>query len=147
MRIRTVIELVATAVTLAITPQPKAPPPSYFEGSLSRYAPGVFEQVLDWRYTHGVPAGFNPWQAEYDGYVAVVDCRNVGRDAWLWITIEGVERAEPYHVYVSDCATPGTAAAEWMRKHRIAAEVDFEAWQRWGVVDGRGAWVKVVLGG
>ena len=32
-----------------------------------------------------------------------------------------------------------------MESERIAAEVDYQAWVDWGVVDGSGAWVVVEL--
>jgi hypothetical protein len=32
-----------------------------------------------------------------------------------------------------------------MEDNQIAAEIDFEAWQAWGIVDGRGAWVTIEL--
>ena len=142
-----VIDLIAAAILLAITPPPEPPPykppPSYFEGSLSRYDPGVMERVIDWRHTHGIPAGFDPYREDY-AYIAVIDCRNVGRSGWLTPTIDGVTY-EPRRVYVADCTSPGRPAAKWMYDEVIAAEVDFAAWIDWGIVDGEGAWVVVVL--
>lgn len=142
-----IIELLATAVLRALAPAPEpppyTPPPSYFEGSLSRYDPGVMEGVLHWRHTNGIPAGFDPY-GDYDGYIAVIDCRNVGRVGWLTPTIDGVTH-EPRRVYVADCTSPGRPAAVWMEENQIAAELDYEAWQAWGIVDGEGAWVVVEL--
>lgn len=72
-------QTIIAALLLAAQAKLPAPPPDYYEGSLSRYDPLVMEGVMDWRHSNGIPAGFNPHQPEYAGYVAVVDCRNVGR--------------------------------------------------------------------
>lgn len=122
--------------------------PSVFEGSLSWYDPGVFERVLEWRHSNGVPAGFNPWpvgREPCDGFIAVIGCENVGRTAVLWLTIDGVRLPEPKRVYVADCTSPGRPAAQWMTEHQIAAEVDWLAWEGWGIVDGEGAWVRIEI--
>lgn len=104
------------------------------------------ERVLEWRHSNGIPSGFNPWPAEpYDGFIAVIGCENVGRDALLWLTIDGRTLPEPKRVYVSDCTSPGRPAAEWMVSNRVAAEVDYAAWVAWGIRDGSGAWVVVEL--
>lgn len=138
-----------TAALVAMTTPTTAvsEPPDYYDGSLSRYAPGVMEGVMEWRHGHGIPGGFDPYRPEYAGFVAVVDCRNVGRAGWLWLTVEGERRPLPYRVYVADCASPGSAAADWMERERIAGEVDYAAWTDWGIVDGQGAWVEIVLDG
>jgi len=138
-------QTIIAALLLAAQPTNNQPPDAY-SGSLSRYAPNVMEDVVEWRHTNGIPDGFNPHQPEYDGFVAVVDCRNVGRTGWMTLTVEGVER-EPLRVYVADCASPGTAAAKWMADNQIAAELDYAAWVREGIVDGRGAWAEIVLDG
>jgi len=141
------IELMATvimtAVTLAPNPPARPAPPTQYEGSLSRYDPGVMESIMDWRHTNGIPAGFNPY-GDYNGFIAVLDCRNVGKVAWVTVTIEGVTY-EPKRVYVADCTSPGTSAARWMVSNSIAAELDYQAWVDWGIVDGRGAWVEIVI--
>jgi hypothetical protein len=101
------------------------------------------EQVIQWRHENGIPAGFDPF-GDYDGYIAVLDCRNVGRSGWLTPTIEGVT-GHPRRVLVADCASPGTAAARWMSDNNICCEVDYQGWVDWGIQDGRGAWVVVEL--
>lgn len=145
-----IIEMLVTAVLLALTPAPPppvyVPPPDYYEGSLSRYNPGIMESVIGWRLQHNVPRGFAPYATEYGGYVAVVDCRNVGRAGWLTLTIE--EETQPsIYIYVADCTSPGTAAANWMQNPDapIAAEIDYEAWVRNGIRDGEGAWAVLRL--
>lgn len=144
-----VIDTIAAIIMMALTPPPPEPPPyipppSHFEGSLSRYDPGVFERVLDWRHTHGIPAGFDPYREDYAGYIAVIGRENVGREGWLTLTVDGIE-VGTYRVYVSDYTSPGTPAAKWMYDELICCEVDFAAWQEWGVIDGEGAWAVVVL--
>lgn len=141
-----IIEWIAITIALATTPPtPTAPPPpSYFEGSLSRYDPGVMNRVIDWRYQNGIPEWFDPHREDYDGFVAVIDCRNVGRSGSMTVIIDGEERGT-FRVYVSDCASPGTRAARWMIKANVAAEIDYDTWKEWGIVDGRGAWVEIVL--
>lgn len=62
----------------------------------------------------------------------------------MTLTVEG-ERRDPLRVYVADCASPGTPAARWMADNQIAAELDYAAWVREGIVDGRGAWAEIVL--
>ena len=145
-----IIEAMVTAVILALAPAPPSspyqPPPNYYDGSLSRYDPGVMADVLHWRHSNGIPDGFDPYHPQYVGYIAVVDCRNVGREAWLTLTVEG-ETRQPVLVYVADCTSPGTPAAKWMIGHQIAAEIDYDAWVQLGIVDGRGAWAEVVLVG
>jgi hypothetical protein len=143
-----IIQMMVTAVMLAISqpadPTPIfTPPPDNYTGSLSRYDPQVMERVIEWRYEHNVPAGFDPWPT-YATYVAVVDCRNVGRSGWMTLTIEG-ETRPPERIYVTDCATPGTPAAEWMEREQIAAEIDYGSWVRFGIEDGKGAWAEIVL--
>lgn len=143
-----IIEAMATAVMLALTPAPPSityqPPPDYYDGSLSRYDPGVMADVLHWRHSNGIPDGFDPYHPQYVGYIAVVDCRNVGREAWLTLTIDYIQQP-PVLVYVADCASPGTPAAKWMARERIAAEIDYDAWVQLGIVDGRGAWARVAV--
>lgn len=146
-----IARLIILSLAMATTPPPEHPHvrPSTFEGSLSRYNPGVMEDVLAWRHENGIPAGFNPWPVggrPYDGFIAVIGCENVGKTALLWLTIDGVTLPDPKRVYIADCTSPGRPAAQWMVDHQIAAEVDYEAWNEWGIVDGRGAWVEVEIG-
>lgn len=143
------VRLVVVSVAMAGMMEP--PPvsrPLQFEGSLSRYDPGVMSRVLEWRHRNGIPAGFDPWpigREPYDGYIAVIGCEHVGKTAVMWVTIDGVRQEQPKQVYVADCTTPDAPAADWMRDYQIAAELDYAAWQAWGVVDGRGAWVEVTI--
>ena len=145
------VNLILAGAALAATPAhpaavaPVDPSPLRFEGSLSRYDPGVMESVLDWRHRNGIPDGFDPWGETYDGYIAVVGCQHVGEAAVLWLTVDGVRQVQPKRVYVADCTTPGRPAAVWMKEQQIAAEVDHAAWQAWGIEDGRGAWAVVEL--
>ena len=110
------------------------------EGSLSRYAPGVMPRVNEWRHDNGIPGGFNPYQ-DYDGYLALEDCSDVGKVATAHLIIDRVQSG-PYYFYISDC-TESPHTIEWMRRNRIAGELDYEAWQRLGIVDGRGAWLQI----
>lgn len=109
------------------------------EGSLSRYDPGVMERVLDWRHKHGIPAGFDPYGRNYDGYIAVADCDRVGDTAVLDLYISG-EYMGQKTVLISDCAgAPETV--QWMIDHRIVAEIGWQGWTDWGIEDGAGAWI------
>lgn len=140
--------LIAAALVMATPAEHPHERGSTFEGSLSRYDPGVFERVLDWRHTNGIPGNFDPYpidQPPYDGFIAVIGCENVGKVATLTLTIDGVTLPDRKRVLVSDCTSPGRPAAEWMTEHQIAAEVDYAAWVAWGVRDGEGAWVEVEI--
>lgn len=144
MIILTIIELVATAVTLVTTQPP--PPPNRFEGSLSRYAPQVMEETIVWRDENNNPPGFSPYREQYAAYLAVIGCWNVGRAGWLTITVEG-ETRPPVRALVTDCGSPGGSAAQWFDEDGICCEVDYAFWQREGIEDGRGAWAVLVLDG
>ena len=111
------------------------------EGSLSRYAPGVMPRVNEWRHDNGIPGGFNPYQ-DYDGYLALESCQDVGKVATAYLIIDRVQSG-PYTFYISDC-TESPHTIEWMQRNRIAGELDYEAWQRFGIVDGRGAWLQIL---
>lgn len=116
---------------------------SFTEGSLSRYDPGVMDRNLTWRHTNGIPSGFSPYQEKYEGHIAVADCKMVGKDAWLTVTIDRVEM-DPILVYISDCTnSPNTL--RWMRNGRIVAELDWETWDKLGIKDGSGAWGKLEI--
>ena len=121
------------------TPQ-LAQPDYLMQGSLSRYDAGVMERNNEWRHTNGVPGGFNP-HGEYDGYLALFDCDDVGKVVTALITIDRVQSG-PYRFYVADC-TESPYTKRWMLDNRIAGELDYEAWQRFGIVDGRGAWLQI----
>jgi len=132
---------IATALAMLILQanEPAPLPTAPTQGSLSRYAPGVMERTNEWRHKHGIPAGFDPYTG-YDGFVATGYCGDVGEVAIAYLTIEGVESG-PYRFYVSDCAS-NPATLGWMAREQIAGELDFETWQRLGIVDGRGAWME-----
>lgn len=112
------------------------------EGSLSRYDQGVMERVLEWRHTNGIPSGFDPYK-EYDGYIAVMDCSDVGKEAELTLTIN-YEKQHPIKVLISDC-TESEATKDWMVSNRIVAELDYDSWIANGIKDGEGAWAKLEI--
>lgn len=109
-----------------------------YEGSLSRYDSGVMERNLEWRHTNGYPAGFDPYGKKYDGYIAVMNCSDVGKEADLTVTIDGVAR-EPLFVLISDC-TESVDTMKWMVDNNISAELGWETWNSLGIQDGSGAW-------
>ncbi len=116
---------------------------SDYEGSISRYDSGVMERNLEWRHTNGYPAGFDPYSKDYDGYIAVMNCRDVGKEAELTLTVNGTT-LDPLHVLISDC-TEDVKTMKWMVDENITAELDWETWQRLGIQDGSGAWGKVEI--
>ena len=113
------------------------------EGSLSRYDPGVMEIVLEWRHTNGIPSGFDPYGKEYDGYIAVMNCSDVGKEAELTLTIN-YERQHPIKVLISDC-TESEATKDWMLSNGIVAELDYDSWVANGIKDGEGAWAELEI--
>lgn len=132
----TTINALLQILSILANPQPE------FSGSLSRYDPGVMGRVLEWRHETGYPAGFDPYQ-DYDGYIAVMWCEWVGHAADLDLYVDG-EFVGTKHVLISDCANPQHLhTLHWMATAGIAAEVDYAAWQAWGLEDGVGAWIDV----
>ena len=141
MRFVSLLLFLNLAVYLLLAPIASTPPVR--SGSLSRYDPGVMERVNEWRHTNGIPSGFDPYSVDYDGFIAVEGCVNVGKTATAYVTIERV-RTGPYSFYISDCAD-NPATVGWMHRNKIAAEIDYEAWVTLGIVDGKGAWVELTI--
>jgi hypothetical protein len=110
--------LIAAALTLFSPVQPDS-------GYVSKYAPGVFEQVIGVRIEHGY--GYVPpdWQS-YDGYWAGLDCAAVGSELW----------ARPGAGYpwerllYADCSGHQTTTDHFLRDN-ILGEVDYETFGRW----------------
>lgn len=106
-------------------------------GYASHYSPGVMEEVIGNRVVPG-----RTWQdlklplSITDGYIAVPDCRDIGEVWWL----RPIRQEEWESFLVGDCANPQDKAGEWMDKHRILAEVDYETAERWGSI---GQWLPI----
>lgn len=98
-------------------------------GTATRYAEGAMQPVVANRIMYGQ---IDPGQ-DHKGYVALLDCRHLGRLVWLEqdFRVDG-----PY--MVADCAATRDAArlvaAGW------AVDLSWEVAQDWGVIDhvGRG---------
>lgn len=88
----------------------------------SRYDAGVMAATIDARQAgltaYALPADID----HYDGYIAVRDCEDVGREAWIWFA--GVDRW--LHVLVTDCAVrdDSDGARSWMDDHGVLFEID-----------------------
>lgn len=80
------------------------------------------QEVVTNREIHGSP----------DGYIAVRDCEFIGMNIWL----RPLGQVEWERFVVADCSMPpGTDGAyEWMTRHRIVGEVDYNTAKRWGVI-------------
>jgi hypothetical protein len=96
-----------------------------WSGYTSRYAPGVFADVIAVKQLNGwgnlpeVVTGF-------DGYMALETCRYDGQVVWA--------RPGPGRHWESflvvDCSGSG-ATSEWMRRNNIVAEIDHDSFMRW----------------
>jgi hypothetical protein len=95
------------------------------DGYVSRYDPGVFEQVIQTRIAKGY--GFVPqdWR-EFDGYFAGLDCAAVGREVWARPGVG--HRWE--RLLIADCSGHASTTA-WFRRNGVVGEVDYETYTRW----------------
>jgi len=97
-------------------------------GWASQYAPGKIEQVINVRQTRSVRIKLPARLPKTDGFIAVLDCAEIGN---VWhLRPEGTKVFESF--LVVDCAGPG--AAGWMRRNNILVEVDFKTAVRWSTV-------------
>ena len=94
-------------------------------GYASAYAPGVFREVVNYRLDNQLWRNIPPSRWIYaDGYVATNDCAQVG------LMLELIDPAGEMHdVLVADCGGDD-GGAEWMTRHGIIAELDWELWQQ-----------------
>jgi len=109
-------------------------------GIASQYAPGVMGRVVQVRQTGlthaSLPVGLPP----VAGYVAVVDCGQIGEVVWLRPV--GATTWEPF--LVADCANPADGSDAWMTRNRILVEVDYNTAVRWHTV-GRGIAIEMMV--
>lgn len=117
-------------------------------GYTSRYNPGIFRQVIEWRISVGCDKpsprcyGYSPldWR-EYDGYMATLDCADVGKEVyarpgagWKW------ER-----FLIADCSGH-ESTTRWFNANGIVAEIDHASFMRWkaaGFHTGRGMPIEI----
>jgi hypothetical protein len=94
-------------------------------GYVSRYNPGVFQQVIRTRIEKGYGYVPDDWRS-YDGYLAVLDCGDVGDEVWA--------RPGPGHrwerMLIADCSGHASTTY-WFRVNGIVAEVDHATYMRW----------------
>lgn len=98
------------------------------QGTLSQYAPGVMQRVIHTRQAgltaHKLPADLSA----YDGFVAVEDCSQVGKEVYL-----RPKGGEWELFLIADCSGH-TATSQWMQRNNIIGEVDYETAVRWGTL-------------
>lgn len=89
-------------------------------GNASRYDVGVMQATIDARIEMGHLT--EAQVAAHDAYIAVEDCGDIGRSAWVWF-----EGADSWiHALVADCAVrdDSDGARSWMRDNAILFEID-----------------------
>ncbi len=96
----------------------------------SQYSPGVMTQVVYNRQNGHAWVSLPAELPHTDGYIAVVDCDQLG-EVW-WLRPVGAGDWESF--LVVDCAHPHKSGGAWMLRHNIGVEVDHETAQRWGTV-------------
>jgi hypothetical protein len=124
------------ALALLIAPEPTRA--DHLTGWASAYAPGVMDDVVRLRFRDDMWRHTPP----YDWYtaagaIATNNCRDVGRMATL-IDPAGRE----WRVLVADCGGDD-GGAEFMTRNNIAAELDWNLWQR--LVNRHGRPLKISL--
>ena len=104
-------------------------------GTISEYAPGVFERVVEVRQAVRTAYSLRSELPEIDGFVAVRDCSAIGEVWRVWNS----HTQELEKLLVADCAGPhiresdGLSAREWMDQKNVVGEVDWETARRLGL--------------
>lgn len=99
-------------------------------GLASRYDPGVMRATIEARQAGETDYALPSDIEHYDGYIATLECEDVGREAWVWF--DGVDRW--LHVLVTDCAVrdDSDGARSWMQDNNILFEIDGRTAARYG---------------
>jgi hypothetical protein len=94
------------------------------DGWLSQYDQGPTDATIAYRQKLGdIPADLSP----YDGVIAVEDCGQIGKDAYLFVS------GRWHRVMVFDC--PGHAwTRDWMRDNNLIAEMGYYLTESLGLV-------------
>lgn len=107
-------------------------------GIASQYAPGVMESVIAVRQAGRTAYTLPAQLPSVDGYIAVLDCAEIGN---IW-TLRNTESGAVERFLVADCAGDD-ATREWMQRGSVLVEVDAATARRWDAV-GRGVRVERV---
>ena len=127
---RRVLPIAALLMMAGVTPTAAAP--ELLHGWASAYAPGVMDEVIRYRLDTGVWR--NPLPRDWyttAGAIATNDCNQVGQVLTL-VTADGRE----WPVLVADCGG-NDGGAEWMTRHGIVAELDWDLFTRLTAIHGR----------
>ena len=104
-------------------------------GTLSQYAPGKMEVVVRVRQAGRTARHLPADLPEVDGYLAVLDCAEIG-EVWTLRYCSPGGACVIERFLVVDCAGD-EETRNWMRRDNILGEIDGATAARWGVV-GRG---------
>ena len=106
-------------------------------GKASQYAPGVMNRVIRNRQAHLTSYDLPQNAPVVDGYIAVLDCEDIGQ---IW-QLRPTGQTTWERFWVVDCASvsdaresDGLSGAQWMIKHDITVEVDYRTAVRWNTV-------------
>ncbi len=118
-------------MTGVIAPETTAATPE-LRGWASAYAPGVMESTIRYRLDNDLWRNTPPrdWYTTA-GYIATNDCAQVGQVVTL---IDPAGREWP--VLVADCGG-NDGGADWMTRHGIVAELDWDLFTRLTALHGR----------
>lgn len=113
-------------------------------GFASQYAPGKMESVIWVRQNRPVSKPLTPDLPPVDGYIAVLDCDEIGEVWWLRPDLPGWAWDDWESFLVVDCAG-SIQTRDWMLRNNILIEVDYNTAARWNTV-GRGIRIEKLEG-
>lgn len=108
-------------------------------GFASRYDDGVMRATIKARIEMGQLSDHQV--AQYDGYVAVEDCGQIGQPLWVlindgrhYLSGELVDDGRWQKVLITDCARrdDGDGAKSWMAENGILIEMDYNLAAKYG---------------